>query len=292
MAVSNAQRNPKRTARTASSLMIGVALVAFIAVFAASVKTSFGGSLEDTFTGTHIVDSGAFDGRGGFSPELADEMLADPWRRCRSARAGSRPPSVDGSETNLVRLHRLDDRADLRSGTVEGDLAALGADGIAVDADDCRGSRLAASGPPCRSTFAERDADLRRSGRPTTTAAEWLGSEFVDIAAFDEYLPAQLDYRVYAIGDDAAIRDAGCRLLERRRARRRPVLRARSPANSTSCSAVVYALLALAVVIALLGIANTLALSIHERTRELGSAAGGRHGRDRRCDRRSVGRRS
>ena len=39
----------------------------------------------------------------------------------------------------------------------------------------------------------------------------------------------------------------------------------------------IYGLLALAVVIALIGIANTLALSVHERTRELGAAAGRRH---------------
>ena len=39
----------------------------------------------------------------------------------------------------------------------------------------------------------------------------------------------------------------------------------------------IYALLSLAVIISLFGIANTLALSIHERTRELGHAAGGRH---------------
>ena len=41
-------------------------------------------------------------------------------------------------------------------------------------------------------------------------------------------------------------------------------------ARSTSCSALIYALLALAVIVSLFGIVNTLALSIHERTRELG----------------------
>ena len=46
LATRNALRNPKRTARTAASLMIGVALVGFMTVFAASAKTSMAGSLE------------------------------------------------------------------------------------------------------------------------------------------------------------------------------------------------------------------------------------------------------
>ena len=61
LATRNAIRSPKRTARTASALMIGVGLVAFITVFGASVKSSFSGSLAENFHGTHVVDSGVFD---------------------------------------------------------------------------------------------------------------------------------------------------------------------------------------------------------------------------------------
>ena len=58
LARQNAMRNPKRTARTAASLMIGVGLVAFITIFAASTKTSMAGSLGQDYHGTHIVESG------------------------------------------------------------------------------------------------------------------------------------------------------------------------------------------------------------------------------------------
>ena len=71
-------RNPKRTARTAASLMIGVALVGFITVFAASFKSSLAGSLEEDFTGTHIVQSGSFDNSAGLSPELAERLRSTP----------------------------------------------------------------------------------------------------------------------------------------------------------------------------------------------------------------------
>ena len=71
LATHNATRSPKRTARTASALMVGVGLVAFVTVFGASLKTSFSGSLDADFHGTHVVDSGVFDSRGGISPRLA-----------------------------------------------------------------------------------------------------------------------------------------------------------------------------------------------------------------------------
>jgi putative ABC transport system permease protein len=100
-------------------------------------------------------------------------------------------------------------------------------------------------------------------------ASEWVGDEFVDVQAFDAHQPAQLDSRIFAIGDDAAIRDvaAGYPSAE--------VLDAAEFLNQVTGEidvmlGVIYALLALAVLIALLGIANTLALSIFERTRELG----------------------
>src|SRR4029079_19437888 len=72
LATRNALRNPKRTARTASSLMIGVALVGFITVFAASAKTSMAGSLESEFTGTHIVDTGGWEHYGRAHPRPRD----------------------------------------------------------------------------------------------------------------------------------------------------------------------------------------------------------------------------
>ena len=112
MAIRNARRNPKRTARTASSLMIGVALVAFIAVFASSVKASFGGSLQDTFTGSHIVDSGAFDG-----PVASARARTADGRR-RGHRRRQREPSQHVARRRRRDepggVHRGHDRLDVR----------------------------------------------------------------------------------------------------------------------------------------------------------------------------------
>ncbi|MET0578485.1 MAG: FtsX-like permease family protein, partial [Ilumatobacteraceae bacterium] len=129
LATRNALRNPKRTARTASSLMIGVALVGFITVFAASAKTSMAGSLESDFTGTHIIEAGATDNSAGLSPDLADELrTTDGVDVVTQARLI--PAIIDGSATdafNAFDTTTVDDMFVL--GDIEGDLASLGADG-------------------------------------------------------------------------------------------------------------------------------------------------------------------
>lgn len=266
MAVRNARRNPKRTARTASSLMIGVALVAFIAVLAASLRASFASSVEDTFTGTHIVDSGAWDGRGGTSLELADTMRADAGvsvvseSRVATATVDSTAGTLAGfTGATIGRIFDL--------GHVEGDLTALGPDGLAVDAEYAAEHDWVV-GTPVDVTFA---TGTERFVVEATyaNAGEWLGSYFVDVAAFDEHLPGQLDYRIYAIGDDSRVRQlAGAYPSTSVLDKGEFVTDVNSDVDAML--SVVYALLALAVLIALLGIANTLALSIHERTRELG----------------------
>ena len=106
LATRNAMRNPKRTARTAASLMIGVALVGFITIFAASAKTSLAGSLETDFTGTHIVESGS-DGQ-------LRRAQPRPGRRAARRRDGVdvvtearlTPAIVDGSATDA--FHAFD----------------------------------------------------------------------------------------------------------------------------------------------------------------------------------------
>ncbi len=77
LARENAMRNPKRTARTAASLMVGVALVAAIAVFAASVKASIRTVFAKQFTGDFVVSTQTF-GFGGLPVTLAPTIGALP----------------------------------------------------------------------------------------------------------------------------------------------------------------------------------------------------------------------
>ena len=63
LARDNAIRNPQRTASTASALMIGLALVTFVAVLSAGIIANFKGAVNDLFTGDYAITA-----QNNFSP--------------------------------------------------------------------------------------------------------------------------------------------------------------------------------------------------------------------------------
>ncbi|HEX6658549.1 MAG TPA: FtsX-like permease family protein [Ilumatobacter sp.] len=267
LATRNAMRNPKRTARTAASLMIGVALVGFITVFAASAKTSLAGSLETDFTGTHIVETGAWDNSVGLSPELAEQLRATPGIDVVS-QARNSPAIVDGSATDFFPAFDATTVDEVFAlGWVEGDLDSLGDDGIAVSGEeaDGKGWTLGSEVPV---TFPGGDTTLVVEAI-YSGSTDWVGSMFVDLAALRATGGDDLDYRVYVSGDENTITAVAAAYGSAEVLDKDAFLGVMTGEIDTMLG-LFYALLMLAVVIALLGIANTLALSIFERTRELG----------------------
>ena len=217
LATRNAMRNPKRTARTAASLMIGVALVGFITVFAASAKSSLAGSLETEFTGTHIVETGGYDNSVGLSPDLADELRVTPGVDVVT-QARTSPAVVDGSATDFFSAFDATTVDEVfKLGSVEGSLDSLGADGIAVSAEEAAtkgwtlGSTVPATFPGGDTTFV---VEAIYSG-----STDWVGAMFVDLAALRANGGDDLDYRVYVAGAVAAV-------LPARRAAKLDVLKA------------------------------------------------------------------
>jgi putative ABC transport system permease protein len=264
----NAMRNPKRTARTAASLMIGVGLVAFITIFAASTKTATAGSLRDDYLGTHIVDSGAWDGNTGLSPEFAAEVRKTSGVRLMSEGRLTQA-EVDGIAQET--FHAFDTTTigklfDL--GNVEGDISQLGADGIAVNAD-----RESVGRPHLGET---RQVTFITGTKTFVIRAiydnseDWVGDQFVGLEAFAANLPTQLDARIYVATDNAAALENVAAPYPTADVMNKMEFIADQNAEIDMMLKLIYAMLALAVLIALLGIANTLALSIYERKRELG----------------------
>src|SRR5439155_916234 len=78
LARENAARNPKRTSTTATALIIGIALVGFITIFAASAKASVSHAVDEQFKTDYIIRSGSGFGAGGLSPDLAKRLGALP----------------------------------------------------------------------------------------------------------------------------------------------------------------------------------------------------------------------
>ncbi|MEY3699782.1 MAG: hypothetical protein RIT16_142, partial [Actinomycetota bacterium] len=77
MARQNSARNPKRTSRTASPVLIGVALVTAVAALAASIRTQIDGVFTEQFKGDYAINTNA-RGFGGLSPSLADDINSLP----------------------------------------------------------------------------------------------------------------------------------------------------------------------------------------------------------------------
>ena len=267
LATRNAMRNPKRTARTAASLTIGVALVGFMTVFAASTKTSIAGSLESEFKGSHIVESGSWDNSAGLSPQLAETLRHTAGVKAVT-QARMSPAIVGGSMTDM--FYAFDattvDQV-FKLGAVQGDVHNLGPDGIAVSQEKATdkgwtvGSKVPAVFPGGMTTLTVKAI------YPGST--DWVGTMFVDLGVLRANGGDDLDVRVYVSGSEKAIKAVAAAYPSAKVLDKHGFLKEMNSQIDTTLG-MFYAMLMLAVVIALLGIANTLALSIFERTRELG----------------------
>ncbi len=273
LARENAMRNPRRTAATASAVMIGVGLVAFISIFAASAKASFGTVIDRAFTGDFVITSPAGLAGGGLDPRLAASLNELPEVDAAGAiRAGV--AEIDGSATQL--LAASDEAFDVVDvDPVAGSPADLGADTIAVFEDVAKDKNLSI-GDTVSVVFKDTGAQeltvalIYGESQP---AGDWLlGTETFEANVDDQY-----DYQVFvrkADGVDTPTARAAIEQVADGYPGAKVLDQSGYEADQTmfidQLLGLIYVMLLLAIFIALLGIANTLALSIIERTRELG----------------------
>ena len=269
LARENTIRQPRRTASTASALMIGVALVAFVSIFAASLKASVGDSIGGAFpadlslTSTNLTI--------GVSPAALTELGdVDEVATVSAVHAGTF--TIGGEEVTVAGVDpaTIAEVYDMEPST---DPAAL-AEGMMV-----AGSALAENGWVVGDTVTVEYA-------ATGAAATEIVGTFED-QSFAGYLISEEAF-IENIGDDQIMMALvgladGVTLDDGKEAVETaldgfPTLTvgtkadfiADAEAQVDQMVALFSGLLGLALVIALLGIANTLALSIVERTREIG----------------------
>ena len=274
LARGNAARNPRRTAAAATALTVGVAVVALISVFTASMKASIDDSVSRTFAGDLAIDAGGF-GSSGFSPRMAHDIAAV--RGVRSAVGiGSGRALVNGSSKDLTIADPAALARVVRVRASEGAaLGALGQRHIALSEQEAEDRGLAI-GDPVAVRFADGASERFTVGAIHDEGAA-LGNYLVPRAAWLPHADQPLDQRVLiALAGGVGAADAKTAVARAARPYGAPDVEDRDgyiDAQTQQIDAllgVVFVLLALAIVIALLGIANTLSLSIHERRRELG----------------------
>jgi putative ABC transport system permease protein len=160
---------------------------------------------------------------------------------------------------------------------VEGSIADVHGDGIAVDIDHAKEAGLALGDTVTVSFTGGADVDLvvkALFAEPMlSTSSPWL----VDLDTFEANVADQYDRQVYVVttpGVDAAVSQQAIDGALEQWPNADLLDQAGFKQNVTEeidqILNLIYGLLALAVVIALIGVANTLALSVHERTREIG----------------------
>ena len=275
LARENAVRNPRRTASTAAALMIGVALVGLITIFASSLKLSISGQIDQAFRGDLVVVGDAGPG-SSFSPAMAERIakvpgvaVANPLRFGAFEVNGSGQFLIASRPNELDRVFDLDPR--------KGDLTTLQPNQIAVSKKvfDDKHWKL---GQQLRTKFPEQ------GGGPVTIGAvfgrgqrEGLSDYFMSLDGYDKRFSQIADSQVYiALDRGASIKEvrpkieAIAKQFPGAKVNDVSGLKQQFETQIDQILGLVFALLFLAIFIALLGIMNTLLLSIVERTREIG----------------------
>ncbi len=286
LAVRNATRNPRRTASTALALSLGSAVACFALILNASLQTSLAGAVGGGLKGDLVVRSGSF-GVGGLPISLADELLAipnveavtgvrygfasvtGPKRPARKASAVRRTGARPIASLNPRFADRLVD-----FGNEKGNFATLGEQTIALsrrELDDHGwnvGDRITLEfpgKPPATFTISA----VYRQGLAFDFAIGHSDYERLVADQFDfvEYVGVKPQADVLEV--KAAIESAVAKY---------PTARVDDPKTYTAritssldqLLSLIFGLLVLVVVIAVIGIAITLSLSVVERLREIG----------------------
>jgi putative ABC transport system permease protein len=268
----NAKRNPRRTAATASALMIGLGLVVFVAVFGASAKASVNVTLERTLKADYILTSPTL---GGFSTAAADDMRpVDGVDVVSQVRQGEMRVAGESAFVTGLDPATFPRVADV--GLVSGSIADLAHPNTIAVWDETAQDNGWAFGDRIDVEFAAT-GDVELEIATVFSENGLVGNYAVSLATYDANNAQELDVFVLVTAEDGAnvagVQGGLAEALEpypNIEVQDQAQFRDKYASFLNQVLNLVTALLLFAVIIALFGVMNTLYLSIYERTRELG----------------------
>jgi putative ABC transport system permease protein len=279
LARENTVRNPGRTAVTAAALMIGLALVTFVAVFAAGFK----GSIDDAI-GKAIQGDLLLQNEDNFSPipvaagEQARRVpgvagVSSLWFDQAKVHNTGKTSFMAGFDPRTIRSVV---KLDWKKGS-DATLARMGPRSAVIDEHWGKNHDIGVGDDLDVLTPADKRVTYQVIGSIKDNAnlyGDFIVTSQAMASDFHERRPAMTFIDLANGADAGAVRERLDALI----AAQFPVvdvlnqkeLKDKQANNINKLLGLLYALLALAVIVSLFGIVNTLTLSIYERTRELG----------------------
>ncbi|MEU8056363.1 ABC transporter permease [Microbispora bryophytorum] len=268
LAVGNSRRNPKRAATTTVALTVGVTLMTFMTVLTSTMRTTVSGQLDQQFPADYILSSQT----GTIPRSVADTLRASRDLAAVTEFRGEKA-KVNGRDYKVGTVTQSALGTAIKPETTSGTMDGFGAGDVAVADDVARdlGAKVGdtvtvASGG--KSTPLKVVAVLKAdvSLLPPFTMAE---------QAFEQHFGTVGDAQILVDASDGVAPERARKVVDDATAAYPAVkvgstteIRGQFDEALDSILMIVTGLLALAIVISLLGIANTLSLSVHERTRE------------------------